>query len=171
MKGFNTQDYLNCAGARWYINPKLKYQEGGEMRFLTILLALAPLMEAAAPNLSDQFYNAIRADDRPGVAKLLSGDAASVTTRDSRGNTPLMYAAAVGSVDMMRQLIAAGSDVNAKNNFDSTALMWCSNDLQKVRLLLDKGADVNAHSKQGRTPLVIAAAHHGNIEVIRLLIK
>ena len=49
--------------------------------------------------------------------------------------------------------------------------MWCSNNLEKVRLLVDKGADVNAHSKQGRTPLVIAAAHDGNIEVIRLLIK
>src|SRR5260370_13544736 len=139
------------------------------MRLLTVLLALAPLMEAAATNLRDQFYNGIRADDRPGVAKLLSGDAASVTTRDSRGNTPLMYAAAVGSVDMMRQLIAAGADVNAKNNFDSTAIMWCSNDLQKVRLLLDKGADVNAHSKQGRTPLANAAPHDGKIEVNRLL--
>jgi FOG: Ankyrin repeat len=138
------------------------------MRFLTILLSLAPLMDAAAPSLSDQIYAAIRVDDRPGAAKLLSADA---NTRDSRGNTPLMYAAAVGSVDMMRQLIGAGADVNAKNNFDSTALMWCSNDLQKVRLLLDKGADVNAHSKQGRTPLVIAAAHDGNGEVIRLLIK
>jgi ankyrin repeat protein len=49
--------------------------------------------------------------------------------------------------------------------------MWCSNNLEKVRLLLDKGADVNARSKQGRTPLVIAAAHDGNIEVMRLLIK
>src|SRR5260370_5496770 len=49
--------------------------------------------------------------------------------------------------------------------------MWGGSDLQKDRLLLDKGADVNAHSKQGRTPLVIAAAHDGNIEVIRLLIK
>ena len=77
------------------------------MRLLTILLALAPLMDAATPNLSDQFYSAIRADDRPGVAKLLTGDSASASTRDSRGNTPLMYAAAVGSVDMMRQLIAA----------------------------------------------------------------
>src|ERR1700738_1528526 len=119
------------------------------MRLFTIFLALAPLMNAAAPNLSDQSYSAIRSDDRPGAAKLLSGNAASVSIRDSRGNKPLMYAAAVGSVDMMRQLIASGADVNAKNNFDSSALMWCSNDLQKVRLLLDKGADVNAKSKQG----------------------
>src|SRR5260370_16428879 len=116
------------------------------MRLLAVLLALAPLMEAAAPNLSDQFYNAIRADDRPGVAKLLSGDAASVTTRDSRGNTPLMYAAAVGSLDMMRQLIPAAADVNAKNNFDSTPLMWCTNHLQKLRPLLHKRPDLTPPS-------------------------
>jgi ankyrin repeat protein len=140
------------------------------MRSLAIFLALAPLLHAAEASLSDQFYKAIRADDKATVAKLLAGGA-EVNTRDARGNTPLMYASASGSLDMMRQLLTAGADVKAKNNFESTALMWCSSNLEKVRLLIDKGADVNAHSKQGRTPLVIAAAHDGNIDVIRLLIK
>src|SRR5882757_9645926 len=124
------------------------------MRFLKILVACASLGYAATPNLSDQFYSAIRANDRVAFAKLLRGGA-DANTRDSRGDTPLMYAAVAGSVDMMRQLMTAGADVNASNNFNSTALMWCSNNLEKVRLLLDKGADVNTRSKQGRTPLVI----------------
>ena len=41
-----------------------------------------------------------------------------------RNTTPLMYAAAFGTVDAMRLLIDAGADVNAKNAFDATALMW-----------------------------------------------
>ena len=134
---------------------------------LAVSVALAP---AAAPNLSDQFYNAIRADDNSAVAQLLNGGAGA-NLRDSRGATPLMYAAAVGSAGMMRQILAAGADVNAKNNFDATALMWCANDLEKVRLLVEKGADVNARSKHGKIPLLIAAAYDGNVEVIRLLLN
>jgi ankyrin repeat protein len=140
------------------------------IRILTVILALAAALQAAGPNLSDQFYSAIRADDKAAVAKLLSSGA-DINTHDGRGATPLMYAAAVGSPEMMRQLLAAGADVNAKNNFDATALMWCGNQLEKVRLLVDKGADVNARSKAGQTPLQIAAMHDGNIEVVRLLLK
>ena len=87
-----------------------------------------------------------------------------------RGNTPLMYAASVGSPDMMRKLLAAGGDAKAKNSFDSTALMWCANDLAKVRLLVEKGADVNARTKQGISPLFIAAAHDGNVDVVKFLL-
>src|SRR2546423_15534215 len=113
------------------------------MRSFAVLLALTPLVHAAEANLSDQFYNAIRGDNRQAVTKMLA-DGADVNTRDARGNTPLMYAAAVGSTDVMRQLLARGADVNAKNSFDATALLWCSNNLDKVRLLVDHGANVNA---------------------------
>ena len=141
------------------------------MRHLKLAIFLPVLIaQSADPNLNDKFYNAIRTDDKPAVAQLLTGGA-DVNTRDTRGATPLMYAAASGSAEMMRQLLAAGADVNAKNNFDATALMWCSNNLEKVRLLIDKGADVNALSKANRMPLDIAAQHEGNIEVIRLLLK
>jgi ankyrin repeat protein len=138
-------------------------------RIVFAFSALAMLAQAAELTVSDQFYNAIRSDNKAAVAKLLSGKA-DVNTPDTRGNTPLMYASAVGSIDMMRQLLAAGADVKAKNSFDSTALMWCTNNLEKVRLLLDKGADVNARSKQGSAPLFIASAHDGNRDVIQLLI-
>jgi ankyrin repeat protein len=137
---------------------------------LSISIVFAAMLHAAGPDASDQFYKAIRADDKQAVGKLLSGGT-DVNTHDGRGATPLMYAAAMGSPAMMRQLLTAGADVNAKNSFDSTALMWCTNNLEKVRLLTDKGADVNARAKSKQTPLVIAAAHDGNVEVIRLLIK
>jgi ankyrin repeat protein len=82
-----------------------------------------------------------------------------------------MYAAAFGSHQMVRTLLTAGADAKAKNNLDSTALMWCTNDLAKVRLLLDRGADINARSKPGFSPLFIAAAHDGNVDVVRLLLE
>jgi ankyrin repeat protein len=42
--------------------------------------------------------------------------------------------------------------------------------VDKVRLLLAKGAEVNARSKQGHTALTIAAARVGSAEVIRSLL-
>jgi ankyrin repeat protein len=136
---------------------------------LAPVLMLLPALQAAVPSVSDTFYEVIRADDTTKLAALVA-KGVDVNTRDERGATPLMYAAAAGSAQMMRQLIMAGADVNGKNNFDATALMWCANDLEKVRLLTEKGADVNARSKRGRTPLLIAAAYDGNSTVLQLLL-
>ena len=82
-------------------------------RTFLMFMAMAAALQAAEPNVSDQFYKAIRADDKQAIAKLLSGGV-DVNTHDSRGATPLMYAAAMGSPAMMRQLLAAGADVNAQ---------------------------------------------------------
>jgi ankyrin repeat protein len=139
------------------------------MRIL-IALCVAGVLHAAEPVLSQQFYDAIRTDNQAAVTQLLTGGA-DINSRDSRGNTPLMYASAVGSQNMMRKLLSAGADVKSRNNFDSTALLWCTNDLEKVRLLVDKGADVNARTRRGMSPLSIAATHASNVAVIKLLLE
>jgi ankyrin repeat protein len=123
---------------------------------------------AVAQEPSDRFYQAIRNNDLSSLRSLAK--TSDVNVKDQRESTPLMYAAAYGSIDAMKLLVEAGADVNAKNTFDVTALMWCANDLAKVRLLVEKGANVNARSKQGRTPLLIAAAHDRNSAVVKLLI-
>ena len=139
----------------------------------TVLLVLfsALLFSATAARAQatgTPFYQAIRNNEISALRELIR--TSGVDTRDRRGTTPLMYAAAVGSQDAMKLLLEAGADVNAKNAFDATALMWAAGDIGKVRLLLAKGADVNARSKIGRTPLLIAALHDGASEAVRLMI-
>jgi ankyrin repeat protein len=124
----------------------------------------------AASNPSDDFYLAIRTNDLTQLRALIS-DKANINIKDKHGATPLMYAAAVGSVDALKTLLAAGADVKTRNAFDATALMWGITNPEKVRLLLDAGADVNAKSKQGMTALLIAASNGGSIDTVRLLVS
>ena len=62
-----------------------------------------------------------------------------------------MLAAAHKQADVMRLLLAAGADVDAKNDDGSTALMAASHkgDINVVRLLLDAKADVNIRDRDG----------------------
>jgi ankyrin repeat protein len=103
--------------------------------------------------------------------RLAALDTVDVGARDRRDNTPLIYAAVYGSVDAGRKLLERGADVNAKNAFDATALIYAAANEAKVRLLLAHGADVNAHTRQGRTALMIAAACDGCSGVLRLLLE
>ncbi len=136
--------------------------------FCIVGVLLFGAMTASAQDPSDGFYQAIRNNDLPTLRTLVKSSGVNVKGRHE--STPLMYAAAYGSLDALKLLLAAGADVNAKNTFDVTALLWCANDLAKVRLLVEKGANVNAQSKQGRTPLIVAAAHDGNSQTVKFLL-
>ena len=136
------------------------------MRIACVLTTIAIAAMAQDP---DKFYSVIRENNLPQLKALL-GQESDAAVADSRGITPLMYAAEIGSLDAMRLLIDRGADVNAQNAFGSTALMWSASDPAKVRLLLDHGAQVNTAAKSGRTALIIAAFTNPSAEVVRLLL-
>ena len=93
------------------------------------------LAVAAMAQDPEQFYSAIRENNLAQMKALLATKAGA-NLADSRGIRPLMYAAEIGSIEAMRLLIDHGADVNAQNDFGSTALMWAVPDPAKVRLLL-----------------------------------
>jgi ankyrin repeat protein len=127
--------------------------------------------QAPAPAPQDLMYAALRAGDTAAVAALLQGGA-DLNMKDRRGGaTPLMNAAAFGSIETMRLLIDKGADVNGRSAGNATALMWAATDLEKVRLLVEKGADVNAVSELGHTPLILAAMSDRSSEIVRLLLS
>ncbi len=134
-----------------------------------VCLGASSIGIALAQEPSDKFYKAIRDNDLTTLGALVKST--DVNAKDSRGTTPVMYAAAYGSLDAMKLIVAAGADVKAKNAFDATALHWSTYDLDKVRVLVAKGADVNARSKQGRTPLIIAASYDGGSAVVKFLVE
>lgn len=134
-----------------------------------VSIALSAGLPMAAQSTASPFYGPIRNNDLAGLRRLVQKSGAN--TGDDRHTTPLMYAAALGSLDAVKLLVETGARVNAANDFGATPLMWCAGDLAKVRYLLSKGASVAARSKVGRTPLAIAAAYDGSVEIARLLIE
>jgi ankyrin repeat protein len=76
-----------------------------------------------------------------------------------------------GSAADLKRRLDAGLNPNSKTAEGTTALMLAARDLEKVRLLVERGADVNAHAATGITPLMVAAQYTGNVEVIRFLLK
>jgi ankyrin repeat protein len=137
---------------------------------LAVLAVVAIGAQTPAPGPQDRMYAAIRAGDTAAVAALLQGGA-DVNMKDRRGGaTPLMNAAAFGSIDTMRLLLEKGAEVNARSAGNATALMWAVTDLEKVRLLVDKSAEVNATSELGHTPLILAAMSDRSSAIVQLLL-
>lgn len=138
------------------------------LRLTAVLLLLASVMSAQPAPVEERFYQAIRADDLAALRALIRDEGVQAT--DALGQTPLMTAAAFGSPDAVRLLLAAGADAKIASNTGVTALHLAATDAAKTRMLLDAGADVKAVSQLGRTPLLVAASAYGTSEVVRQLL-
>lgn len=115
------------------------------------------------PGLLTELLEAIRAGDLSRVKELIELGA-PVCTPDSGGKLPLHYAikeyvpAKPSAMDYIaRELLSAGSPlaVNARNSKGLTPLHIAASygNTRIARLLLEKGADVNAQDVGGNTPL------------------
>jgi ankyrin repeat protein len=125
----------------------------------------------AAQSEADRFYDAIRSGDAAKVRSLLDAGADVNLVERRGGATPLMHAAAVGSVQTMRLLLDKSANVNAKSYGGVTPLMWAVADLAKVRLLVERGADVNLASSNGRTALELAAMGASSGPIVQYLLQ
>jgi ankyrin repeat protein len=74
---------------------------------------------------------------------------------------PLHSAVAGGKVEIVRELLARGADVNARQDLGFTALHGAAVEggEETIRLLLDHGADPDAKNAAGKTPADLAREH------------
>ena len=71
----------------------------------------------------------------------------------SNADKSIFIASGVGDLEAVKQHVAAGADVNAKDNNGWTPLHFASDRKNVAEFLIKKGADVNAKDAYGFTPL------------------
>ena len=114
------------------------------------------------------------------VISLLLGAGAAVQARDSRNYSPLHKAAEGGTPSVVRALLQAGAEVDARAKgfsvdygWDWTPLhlaAWQNADPQVAGALLAAGADLHARGDAGQTPLHQAALNE-NPAIAALLLE
>ncbi len=108
--------------------------------------------------------------------KLLLANGADVNERSKNGWSALMSAACYGCKDVVETLIENGANVDFadKNCGGQTTLMWAARSgrsaKQKVKMLIDAGADIWKKT-DGGSDLLASAAGAGNVEVVELLLE
>ena len=86
-------------------------------------------------------------------------------------DTALTNAVLRSDYDAIRQIVAAGADLNEFDGFRMTPLLWAimRGDITAVRMLLESGADPNARPNPSDFPLWSAEDDWGFVEIAALL--
>lgn len=106
------------------------------------------------------------------IEKLVK-DGERINIQDSRSRTPLHVAAYLKRHDAARALIKLGANANALeiDRYDIVTIAAVANDIEMLKLALAGGASArNVTSRYAGTAL-IAAAHLGHAEVVKILIE
>jgi cytohesin len=116
--------------------------------------------------------------NKPAIAKrLLKANPKCIHDKDSCGNTPLHFAASLGSPAMVSLLLKYRAQPDARNEFHRTPLLMAAEAGRSdaVALLLDKDVDTEAQVISGLPATMGNALHHaareGHADVVKLLLK
>jgi ankyrin repeat protein len=140
------------------------------MFFRVSLLSLCLVaMSVQIDSSRDALFAAIQRAAVADVQQLLKSGV-SANAVNAEGTSALMAATLFGDVRMVELLLENHADPNRPGTSGTTALMWAVPDLAKVRLLLARGANVNARSETERTALLVAASYPGTVDLLRLLL-
>jgi ankyrin repeat protein len=112
---------------------------------------------------------AIREPSFKAAQALIAWPKTDVEIRTAQDESPMMLAALKGHLDLVRQLIARGGDVN-KPGWTPLHYAATNGHLPVIRLLLESHAFINAQSPNGSTPLMMAA-RYGTPEAVKLLLE
>jgi uncharacterized protein len=143
----------------------------------TLVAAGAPLSAQVPPTAAETaaysgLFAAASRGDTAQITQLLA-QGADVKARDGYGRTPLHVAAYARKQDALRALAKGGADPNAleSDRYDIITIAAVADDPVTLRTALEIGGNPrNVTSRYDGTAL-IAAAHLGHDEVVRILIK
>ena len=104
------------------------------------------------------------------LALELQCSTSTINTPDSRGRTPLSWAAARGDTTSVRTLLTHGANANLPDDEGNSPLHYVKNE-SCAQILLDYKADVVARNRQGATPLYALCNGSGDIALLTLFLS
>lgn len=123
------------------------------------LAIYAGLHEAAAKGDVAAIERLIAAGEKPNI-------------QDSHSRTPLLVAAFLKQYDAARTLLKLGADPNALDidQYDIVTIAAVRNDIEMLKIALDGGASAKTVTSRYQGTALIAAAHLGHVEAVKILI-
>ena len=82
----------------------------------------------------------------------------------------LVVATLRGDLEILKNLVENGVDVNEKISFNKTALMLVADRLKFVKYLVENGADVNAKDINNNTALIYSCINN-RLEIVKYLVE
>ena len=131
-----------------------------------------PQQKRSAQSHGNALFCAIEAGSLRRATELLSMGTIDLEETDSRGYTPLIFAAFYDRADFVRPLLRSGADVFASTDEGYTALAASvkNGNLAIAHMLVRAGADPNVRYVDGRFPLY-RATWDQNVAMATLLVK
>jgi ankyrin repeat protein len=141
--------------------------------FVMAVLPAVPtgFLEASPGNPADSkqvLFDAVERGDRQQTLNALR-KGVDVNARDDEGYTALHRACAAGNLPIVTILLEAGADIHARENESGMTPLFNA-DAGTSEYLIAGGADVNARTPKGMTPL-IWAVYWKSIDKVTLLLK
>ena len=122
---------------------------------LSLLIAYGALDAHTEPTseIARQFIYAIFLANEGRVNAMLRDNPALVQERYARGDTALHHATRNGDLEIVKQLVSSGADVNATANQGHFPLYCAAGHahVETTRYLVEKGADLEARLPDGKT--------------------
>ncbi|HYJ62911.1 MAG TPA: ankyrin repeat domain-containing protein [Parafilimonas sp.] len=135
----------------------------------TLIISVALLFTVELSAQQTTLFNAVKSNNIKEV-KLLLDKGDNPNAYDDDSDNVLMNAALFASADCMKLLLQNKANPNLKNKYGETALMLCTGDLDKMKLLLHYGANINDTAFSGNNALMIACIAGSPYTIVKWLI-
>ena len=145
---------------------------GGHVEILRLLLEQSAEIDGYCSSSTNALHQAALGGYSEAV-RLLLDRGVKIDAVDSRGWNALHYATIIGDVEIVRLLLARGAKINAVDRSDHNALHCAAkhgnvkgHSLDIARMLLEQGADRQARTKKGQTPLQLVSRWNFNLKLL-----